>query len=105
MEEYLFPELEQQHDVGKECENRKTVSPSGQLQEHQDVHLNILLEERRDEEVHFRTYLAVLGVLKFMFCAKIEVITEAIFLVPADARARPYRETWQRISRTRCNVI
>lgn len=51
MEEYLFPELEEQQDVEKESENREMVSPSGQLQEHQDVHLNILLEEHQDEEM------------------------------------------------------
>ncbi|CAM0909594.1 unnamed protein product [Alopecurus aequalis] len=51
MEEYLFPELEEQLDFEKESENRKMVSPSGHLQKHQDVHLNISLEEHQDEEM------------------------------------------------------
>lgn len=59
MEEYLCPGLEEQHDAEKESENREKVSPSGQLEEHQDVHLNILLEEHQDEEVLFHACLPV----------------------------------------------
>uniref|UniRef100_A0ACD5UHS0 Uncharacterized protein n=1 Tax=Avena sativa TaxID=4498 RepID=A0ACD5UHS0_AVESA len=51
MQEYLLPELEDQQDEEKN-ENSEMVPPGGQLQEHQDVHLNILLEEHQDEEMH-----------------------------------------------------
>ncbi|KAM3213510.1 hypothetical protein ACQJBY_066094 [Aegilops geniculata] len=51
MEEYLYPELEERQGVEKESENREKVSPSGQLEEHQDVSLNIFLEEHQDEEM------------------------------------------------------
>ncbi|VAI79343.1 unnamed protein product [Triticum turgidum subsp. durum] len=37
MEEYLYPELEERHDVEKESENREKMSTSGQLEEHQDM--------------------------------------------------------------------
>uniref|UniRef100_A0A8R7V5I8 Ternary complex factor MIP1 leucine-zipper domain-containing protein n=1 Tax=Triticum urartu TaxID=4572 RepID=A0A8R7V5I8_TRIUA len=51
MEEYLYPELEERHDVEKESENREKMSTSGQLEEHQDVSLNIFLEKHQDEEM------------------------------------------------------
>uniref|UniRef100_A0ACD5ZFS9 Uncharacterized protein n=1 Tax=Avena sativa TaxID=4498 RepID=A0ACD5ZFS9_AVESA len=50
MQEYLLPELEDQQDEEK-SENSEMVPPSGQLQEHQDVHLNISLEQHQDEEM------------------------------------------------------
>jgi hypothetical protein len=59
VEEYLFPELQEQQDVEKERENWEMVSPSGQLQEHQVAHLNTLLEEHQDEEVLFQAYLSL----------------------------------------------
>ncbi|KAI4975619.1 hypothetical protein ZWY2020_049226 [Hordeum vulgare] len=44
MEEYPYPFFE------KEAKPREKVSPSGQLEEHQDVSLNLFLEEHQDEE-------------------------------------------------------
>ncbi|PNT75491.1 hypothetical protein BRADI_1g33470v3 [Brachypodium distachyon] len=51
MQEYLFPELEDQQDVEKGSKDTEMVCPYRLLEEPQDVHLNTLLEERQDEEM------------------------------------------------------
>ena len=49
----LFPELEDDQDMGEDPEGQQMVSLNRLLEKHRDSSLNRLLEKHRDEEVPF----------------------------------------------------